>query len=1322
MTCLFLLLGTSTLHAAYTTPEAGKVYRIHNVRAGKVIGEDCIARQVASVDAATDEDLKQLWIFKESGTGYLIQNAYSGQYINHCTYQSTQVYPTGTESAVMHLFQTSGTQYAIGQTTGAYLHLDGSNNIVSWWDKDNTSSQWQFEEVAVSSETISLQQAAFKDLYENYQAKLGLMEHLEEYNELLPTFFADTACTQLQPAYAEMNDEELCTAMSALPTPLQEMAIKIKNDAWGHREKEFRIRSYKAYSDPDYWAEVLYTKKYSRINNPTGIYGTAGDVLYVFVGSDIPEGATLQAEVISGTGIQGKAYDLKKGLNMIPTVQDYSNLFIQYVGETSMESDVLITDYPELKIHVEEGVVNGYWDKSVHTDDDWVDMMTNLATADVFQVKGERIMFHMSRYYMNLYCPNTITDAIGWWDDMTRWQQDMLGIEDVRLTKFNNLGCAISLTSGYQSATHYRTQYLDSYIVNLLPYENMMSNADNCWGPAHENGHVHQAAIQSVGTSEVSNNFFSNLTLNKLGRYTSRGSANDVIFSDYANHKPYILRDGASTMRSFWQLYLYFHEAKVDTTFYPRVLKAMRATPMKARDPKYYANYVYGDEDLLLFAKACCDVAQLDLSEFFRFWGYLEITDKQHIGDYGDFYLTTRQKDVDEFLAHASQYPKAPSIIFIEDRVKPIPRTDGGTGNKLHNSAGVRVGEAGDVGHYTEYMDTTVKAEGYIYDKDGVTITISNGTGAVGFKVYTKTDSTLIYGSNRYTFKIPKEYEMHDIMVVAAQADGTDVVVKSLAEGGTESQQLAILEETLALAKEYAEKSDSTGLKIGFFRPDSTTALKNLITKVDLVILNCDQTERTYGAWAILLSNAITSLHTNTAARIPFSPDCFYSLGITINKANRLMNNTNAGLGTTGNKEKETPTSLQWKFINTEPEGTCYIQHRATGNFITYVQSGKRVKAESNDIDKAVAFKLIPDEPGSFLLQCADNEDLYLYNYTINNQVYAGNQTGTNAKWSVTLEDAMLALPKASTEQEINIYYLLRSDNGEYAYSFPGDYSQRQYRGRIGSGIYDDPEDPDYWFYFKQGSEEGKYTIYNYEAGNPVTYDDGNLVTNLESETAPEYTIALSEDGKELIITAAEGNWYMQKERTRELLVASAEEYTPWRLQHVRTISLTDEPLTSLTISQTQATLTEGDSITLTVEAKPAYATNRTVTWSSSDTDVATVDAEGTVKAIAPGSTTITATANDNSGLTVTCKVSIQKKVEDGITNATATASVQTQGDLIIIEGLDESTPVSVYNIVGKRIATTTAAKGTATVRTGLPGGSTAIVKVGGHSIKVLLR
>ncbi|MBO7267631.1 MAG: M60 family metallopeptidase [Bacteroidaceae bacterium] len=998
MTCLLLLLGATKANAAYTEPQSGKVYRIHNGKNAKVIGEDGIARELVSIDAVAN-DFKQLWLLQEKDNGYLIQNAYSGQYLQPCAQQSTQIYPTGTEQSTMYIKEVSGTAYSIGQTTGAYLHLDGSNNIVRWWDDSNAASQWHFEEVTVSEEAIALQQAAFQEFYAEYQAKLELIEHIDEYNSVLPTFFTDLTCTALQSTYAAMSDEELCSAMSALPATLQEMALKIKNETWGHREAEFRIRNYKAYSDADYWGEKLYTKKYSRINNPTGVYGNAGDVLYIFVGDDIPEGATLHAEIISGTSIQGESKALAKGLNMIPVKKDFSNLFIQYIGATSLESDVLITDYPELKIHVEQGVVNGYWDKAQHTDADWLDMTKNLFTGDVVQVKGERIMFHMSRHYITQCCPTTITDAIGWWDDMTRWQQDMLGIEDVRLSKFNNLGCAISLTSGYQSATHYRTQYAETYINNLLPYERMMSNADNCWGPAHENGHVHQAAIHSIGTSEVTNNFFSNLTLYKLGRYTSRGSSNDVIFNDYGKHTPFILRDGATTMRLYWQLYLYFHEVKGDSTFYPRVFEAMRATPLKARDPKYYANYVNGNEDLLIFARVCCDVAQMDLSEFFRFWGYLELTDKQHIGDYGDFYLTNRQSDVDEFLAHAAQYPKAPSIIFVEDRVKAEARTDGHEGNKLHHGNAVRVGEAGDVGHYTDFKNDSVKAEGYLYSQAGAKITISSGTGAVGFKVYAKADSTLLYGSNKLNFTLPNEVATQEIFIVAAQADGTDVEVKTVAEGGDETQQYAALKTSINEAKKVIAMSDESGKKPGYYFASVVETLEILLIDAQEAYDNKDQSQHTYGEWAALITAEMRRIATLSDTKQVIYAANWYSL--------TNAQYTSYSVANSGTKLRctiaapEQNESKQWAFEPAGEPNTYYLLNKETGKYISSIGMSAQVTATATTTNAAIPFVVTDNGDGTFTIN--DPEQGYGALHCDAGKAVVGWETDANAShWTLT--------------------------------------------------------------------------------------------------------------------------------------------------------------------------------------------------------------------------------------------------------------------------------------------------------------------------------
>lgn len=79
-------------------------------------------------------------------------------------------------------------------------------------------------------------------------------------------------------------------------------------------------------------------------------------------------------------------------------------------------------------------------------------------------------------------------------------------------------------------------------------------------------------------------------------------------------------------------------------------------------------------------------------------------------------------------------------------------------------------------------------------------------------------------------------------------------------------------------------------------------------------------------------------------------------------------------------------------------------------------------------------------------------------------------------------------------------------------------------------------------------------------------------------------------------------------------------------------------PVTGVTLNKSNTELTVGNTETLTATVLPENATNKAVTWSSSDPSVATV-ANGVVTAMAVGTTTITATAADGSGVRATCGV-----------------------------------------------------------------------------------
>lgn len=87
-----------------------------------------------------------------------------------------------------------------------------------------------------------------------------------------------------------------------------------------------------------------------------------------------------------------------------------------------------------------------------------------------------------------------------------------------------------------------------------------------------------------------------------------------------------------------------------------------------------------------------------------------------------------------------------------------------------------------------------------------------------------------------------------------------------------------------------------------------------------------------------------------------------------------------------------------------------------------------------------------------------------------------------------------------------------------------------------------------------------------------------------------------------------------------------------------------ETPVTSVTLDKTSLTLDVGGSDTLTATVKPDNATTKTVTWSTSDKNVATVQ-DGVVTAVGAGKATITAAASDGSGKTATCEVTVNGPV-----------------------------------------------------------------------------
>ena len=82
-------------------------------------------------------------------------------------------------------------------------------------------------------------------------------------------------------------------------------------------------------------------------------------------------------------------------------------------------------------------------------------------------------------------------------------------------------------------------------------------------------------------------------------------------------------------------------------------------------------------------------------------------------------------------------------------------------------------------------------------------------------------------------------------------------------------------------------------------------------------------------------------------------------------------------------------------------------------------------------------------------------------------------------------------------------------------------------------------------------------------------------------------------------------------------------------------------PVSSITLDKTTLSLEAMETYQLTASVSPANAANKTLTWTSSNEAVATVDSNGQVTAVAKGTVTITAAAADGYGASASCTVTV---------------------------------------------------------------------------------
>ena len=116
--------------------------------------------------------------------------------------------------------------------------------------------------------------------------------------------------------------------------------------------------------------------------------------------------------------------------------------------------------------------------------------------------------------------------------------------------------------------------------------------------------------------------------------------------------------------------------------------------------------------------------------------------------------------------------------------------------------------------------------------------------------------------------------------------------------------------------------------------------------------------------------------------------------------------------------------------------------------------------------------------------------------------------------------------------------------------------------------------------------------------------------------------------------------------------------------------------VSNVALSKTTAQLEPGQTLALTATITPSNATDKTITWASSDTSVATVS-KGTVTAKKDGTATIT--AKTTNGKSASCKVTVKDNTTSGATH------IEDSGPIVTVNGVqfDISDAPTVMNIYG---------------------------------------
>ena len=161
------------------------------------------------------------------------------------------------------------------------------------------------------------------------------------------------------------------------------------------------------------------------------------------------------------------------------------------------------------------------------------------------------------------------------------------------------------------------------------------------------------------------------------------------------------------------------------------------------------------------------------------------------------------------------------------------------------------------------------------------------------------------------------------------------------------------------------------------------------------------------------------------------------------------------------------------------------------------------------------------------------------------------------------------------------------------------------------------------------------------ETLSPADATDKNVIWNSDNETVATVdstgkVTAVKAGTATITVTATNGTDDTEDDKTAtcSVIVTAAE--------------LPKVDVDGVTLNKTELQLTEGEYLALVATVTPKDATNKSISWSSDNEDVATVDDDGKITAVSAGTATITVTTEDGE-FTANCEVTVVEETSETV-------------------------------------------------------------------------